>query len=73
MLRMRTVTGWLLVAISLWLAGCGGGPRMLMPTPRLYQQLEQELFAELAPSLQEGSFGERQRQGLINWQEKAYA
>ena len=52
MLRMRTVTGWLLVAISLWLAGCAGGPRMLMPTPRLYQQLEQALFVELAPSLQ---------------------
>ncbi len=52
MLQMRTVTVWLLVAVALWLVGCGGGPRLMMPTPRIYEQPEQELFEDLPPSLQ---------------------
>jgi len=42
----------LLVAVSLWFVGGGGGPRVMMPTPRIYEQPDQELFEDLPPSLQ---------------------
>jgi len=42
----------LLVAVSLWFVGDGEGPRVMMSTPRIYEQPDQELFEDLPPSLQ---------------------
>src|SRR4051794_32283301 len=48
----RRLAAVLAVAFLVVLAGCGGGPPQLMPTPNIYASGEHDPFPDVPPALQ---------------------